>query len=951
MNDDFSKNRETLRSFCKDEESYKSLLAFLDANRSPEPRQSSEDAPAMSKPDSPLTKGRDLTGVIMQTSANPLAIFDREGRILRFNPACERITGYTEDEVRGKHTWEILVPRENVKHVKGLYSELEIDKAQGKVELEWVAKSGERRYISWSYSLIKNEQGEVDYIVSIGIDQTFQREAERRLHESISMYELIANHSGDMISKHSLNGRFTYVSPACRTMLGYNPEGLIGLSVNRFIHPNDRKMLRDSFRRIGQLPELQKVTFRFRHSDGRFIWLEAQMKTIISPKSNRVEELVAISRDVTQRIETDQALRESQERLEDILDNATDLIQSTSPDGRLLYVNRAWKAVMEYDEDEWVDLHIRDYVAPECLDDCLHSFESVMRGAVLRNFEAVFISKSGRRIEVSGDVNCRFIDGKPVATRAIFRDISEQHRAKRILQESEKRFRAVLETTIDGIISINSKGMIELFNPAAERIFGYSADEVMGKSINILVPEPHRSLHDSYIENYLRTGVSKIIGMGREVMGVRKDSSFFPMELAVSEMKVENQYHFTGLVQDISVRKRAENALRESEQRMDLALQGADLGTWDWNITTGDVQHDERWADILGMKAKTFISNVDAWEKLVHPEDLSTVMKGLNDHLDGKTDFYEAEYRIKHQSGKWVWVQDKGKVIDRSSDGRSIRACGTHLDISERKESEARLYKASAELARAYEDTSRARREAEYANKAKSEFLANMSHELRTPMNSIIGFTNLLMKNKDSNLNERQVNFLERVASNSRHLLDLINDVLDLSKIEAGRMDIEGIEVDLPTFLKDISDQLVSQATERKLELILDLPEVADPIVTDPGRLKQILINLVGNALKFTEKGHVAMRLVNQAGTLQPERIDVEDTGIGIPEDKLEEIFNVFSQADETVSRKYGGTGLGLAISRNLCSLLGFELTVKSEQGKGSTFSIHLDKSAEDADL
>ena len=229
---------------------------------------------------------------------------------------------------------------------------------------------------------------------------------------------------------------------------------------------------------------------------------------------------------------------------------------------------------------------------------------------------------------------------------------------------------------------------------------------------------------------------------------------------------------------------------------------------------------------------------------------------------------------------------------------------------------------------------------AEESNRAKSTFLANMSHELRTPLNAVIGFSNILRKNKDGSFAERDLEYLDRIVSNGKHLLALINDVLDLSKIEAGRMDVVIESIDLDALVKDLYRSFELQARRKGVELVMDIPPRIEPVKGDGHRLKQILFNLVGNAMKFTDQGAVTIRITEEAG--KPRTLAVKDSGIGIPQHRIKEIFSPFQQVDASTSRKYGGTGLGLAISRSLCEMMGFSLGATSVEGQGSTFLIDL---------
>ncbi|MCX6910842.1 MAG: response regulator [Verrucomicrobia bacterium] len=247
-----------------------------------------------------------------------------------------------------------------------------------------------------------------------------------------------------------------------------------------------------------------------------------------------------------------------------------------------------------------------------------------------------------------------------------------------------------------------------------------------------------------------------------------------------------------------------------------------------------------------------------------------------------------------------------------------------------------------AERKRAQEELRLAKDAAEEASRTKSHFLANMSHELRTPLNSVIGFANILLKNKSGSMHPEELTFLERIVANGKHLLDLINQVLDLSKIEAKRVEIETSMVTLERLITVIIGQFEPQLRDRPVKLAAELPDRIAPLETDAGKLKQVIINLVGNALKFTERGSVTVSITVEEGTHRPVRITIADTGIGIPEDRRAAIFEAFQQADPSTTRKYGGTGLGLTISKALCELMGYRLEVASEVGKGSTFNIVL---------
>ncbi|MEE8349922.1 MAG: response regulator [Acidobacteriota bacterium] len=372
------------------------------------------------------------------------------------------------------------------------------------------------------------------------------------------------------------------------------------------------------------------------------------------------------------------------------------------------------------------------------------------------------------------------------------------HQMARALTASQERIHAIVDTAVEGIITIDERGFIDSFNRGAEHIFGYPSEEVLEQNVKMLMPAPDHEQHEEYINQYLRTGHRKIIGIGREVMGRRKDGSTFPMDLAISEIKLGNQRIFTGIIRDISERKEAERNLTQAKEQADAA-----------NIT-------------------------------------------------------------------------------------------------------------------------------------KSKFLANMSHELRTPLNSVIGFTNILLKDTNKPLGEQGTDYLNRIVNNGKHLLELINSILDLSKVEAGQLQLSIRQTSIEQLVSDVVTPFEAELVGRDVKLLVEMPPGIPSIQTDPGKLKQILLNLVNNALKFTEQGSVTLRIQSDLERRFPTRIEVIDTGIGIPQMQLETIFEAFQQVETGTSRKYQGTGLGLNISQSLCRLMGYQLEVRSELGQGSTFSIVL---------
>lgn len=369
--------------------------------------------------------------------------------------------------------------------------------------------------------------------------------------------------------------------------------------------------------------------------------------------------------------------------------------------------------------------------------------------------------------------------------------------------------------------------------------------------------------------------------------------------------------------------------LAETEERLELAMEGANAGMWEWNFIKDELITNDIWASMLKYEPKAldyrFGKSLERFEKLVHPDDKGPAADLMKDHIAGKTDVYRAEFRMLNAEGNWQWILSVGQAVIDPETQEASRIFGIHLDITDARE----LHDALTD----------AKEKAEQATQAKSDFLSNMSHEIRTPMNAIIGMSHLALQ---TNLNRKQHNYINKVHRSAESLLRIINDILDFSKIEAGKMDIEYIPFDLEAVLDNLASVMGFKASEKAIDFYFNIqPGIPTSLMGDPLRLGQILLNLGNNAVKFTEQGGeivINVEMDNDHGEQVMMLFEVHDTGIGMSAEQQARLFQSFSQADSTITRKYGGTGLGLAICKDLVELMGGSIWVESEQGVGSTF-------------
>ncbi|SIR29361.1 response regulator [Halanaerobium kushneri] len=467
-------------------------------------------------------------------------------------------------------------------------------------------------------------------------------------------------------------------------------------------------------------------------------------------------------------------------------------------------------------------------------------------------------------------------------------------------------------------------------NPAHENLTGLKTEDVAGKTpVEAVGPEI-----GEIVESHYRECLEKKETISyEEVLDLPSGKKTWATQLSpvINEGKVT---HIVGSARNITERKKLEMENRELSQRYKLATEAAGIGVWKLDLKDNFLLWDQQMNKIYELTSeenKTF----QAWVKHLHPEDKERVVAKFNRALD-KENIFEDEFRIKTDSGKIKHIKAFGKSIYDS--GKKV--IGVNYDITEKVKALKGLEEYSKELKIKNIELEQARDKAWEASRAKSEFLATMSHEIRTPMNSIIGMAELLL---ETDLSKQQQKYVDIFQKAGESLLNLINDILNLSKIEAGKIELEKKKFNLIETVESIAEMIAVRAYKKGLEMPLRISsEVPQCVIGDPERLRQILINLLGNAVKFTEQGEIFLDLRIESNFKSESKkmitFMVKDTGIGIEEEKQETIFNHFTQADSSSTRKYGGTGLGLTISKQLVELMGGKIWVKSQPGLGSTF-------------
>jgi PAS domain S-box-containing protein len=681
--------------------------------------------------------------------------------------------------------------------------------------------------------------------------------------------------------------------------------------------------------------------------------------------------ITGILRDITERRNTENKLKETldqlnqanlylekrvEERTREILEisnlqhailrHAGLAIITTSPEGLIEIFNTAAEEMLGYKAEEVVGRHtpmifmdpsqfgMQDQGLPFENEEngplYDNMFNQILKGADNHTGEWNYIHKGGGKFPMKLSLSTiKDSAGKILGFIGIASDILKEKQAIEALRESEERFHNMFwnHSAVMILVDPDSGEIIEV-NKAAEEFYGYNFNEgtrLLMSDINLLSDDQV----EQEMQNAVKLNRNYFIFPHKLASGVIRTVEVHSTPISLKGTKV-----LFSVIHDITERNQLYMELASEKRRLSDIILGTHMGTWEWNIQTGETIFNEEWAEIIGYTLDEISPvSIETWMRFAHPDDLVVSGQLLEKHFKGELPHYAFESRMKHKNGDWVWVLDKGKVHDWDKDGKALLMSGTHQDITERKKAE--------------EEIKNARTEAENANRTKSDFLANMSHEIRTPMNAILGYSELLGSMVKEDI---QKDYLNSIKASGRTLLTLINDILDISKIEAGKLDLEFDYLETNPFFAEFERIFSFKTMEKGLEFITDIsPENPAFIYADAMRLRQVLLNLVGNAVKFTDKGSITLKvfprnhkIVTTNKGKREEKIEmvieVTDTGIGIQQEFQNDIFKSFIQVRSKSGK--GGTGLGLTISKRLVELLNGFIELDSIPGKGSTFRV-----------
>lgn len=499
------------------------------------------------------------------------------------------------------------------------------------------------------------------------------------------------------------------------------------------------------------------------------------------------------------------------------------------------------------------------------------------------------------------------------------REVTKQTQA---LEFTQKHLRLIMDTIPDMVFVKDSEGRIVDANPAFLELYApEDRDHVIGfTSYDKFPPEEVKKFKEQD-QKALLAGYTEILEDITDFRGFIRRL----MTKKVGYTDSQGKRFLLAISRDVTSQLEIEEQLRVNQERFDLAARAARVGLWDWRIETSTFYFNEEWYTILGYEPYELPVRFKTWKDLTHPEDLERTLKALNDHLEGKVETFDTVTRMRRKDGNWAWINIQGKVFERNDAGEPLRVAGIQIDVSELKNNEI-----EADIAR---------KQAKRASELKGEFLANMSHEIRTPMNGILGMAELLEKSE--NINDKDRGYIKTLLSSANALLTLIDDILDFSKMEAGKLTIDPHPCDIEDILGEITFLHSVKAKEKGIDILLDISaDIPALIKADDVCVRQIVNNFVSNAIKFTNEGFITIKAEfkkkkSQNGEL---KITVSDTGIGMDQDEAARVFNQFEQAKATTTREFGGTGLGLTICEQLVHKMKGDIGVDSQPDVGSSF-------------
>ncbi|CAO3425606.1 PAS domain-containing protein [Azospirillum endophyticum] len=762
-------------------------------------------------------------------------------------------------------------------------------------------------------------------------DAAERRRTETLLSENEAQFRGLADLIPQLAWMADASGAIYWYNRRWYDFTGAEPGETEGWNWRSVHHPDHVDRASDGFFRAIRTGEPWEDTFPLRGGDGRYRWFLSRAVPV-RDRDGRILRWLGTNTDVTEQRKAESRVMEAEKRVQLALRAARIGAWSWNLREDRIEADARLREIFDFTADEPISgSDVTGRVHPDDQPGIQEIIDTARRKRGEYDAEFRILLPSGEvRWAVARGIVTDSTPERSLTLIGVTWDTTDAKRAEEKLRLSEERFRSLVEATAAIVWNTSGAGRFEAPQPSWSCFTGQRFEELQGAGwIEAIHPDDRPHTAEAWRAARAGRTIYKAEHRLRRYDGVYRDMLVRAVPLLDAGGGVQE---WVGVHTDITTRRRAEEALRETEERYRLAAQATNDAIWDWNLSSDRIHWNEAVRTLFGYGEDATETSASWWMDHIHPDDQDHVVTGIHAVIDGGGTRWNDEYRFRRADGSYASILDRGFVL-RSPIGQPLRMIGAMQDISVRKQVE--------------EELDAARLAAEEANRAKSLFIANMSHELRTPLSAVIGYTEMLEEELADLGVDSMLPDLEKIEANARHLLNLINGVLDISKIEAGKMEVHGEDADIADLTREVAATVEALVSKKGNRLAVEVADGVGCMHTDVVKVRQCLFNLLSNAAKFTENGTVTLsvqRTTDNSGTAPADMVvfHVTDTGIGMTPEQVRRLFERFMQADSSTTRRFGGTGLGLAITKAFADMLGGEVAVDTASGAGTSFTLRL---------
>ncbi|MGK2941716.1 MAG: PAS domain-containing protein, partial [Immundisolibacter sp.] len=875
-----------------------------------------------------------------------------DGTVILANAYAYEIAGVTPADVIGKPFWDAPWWAHSVE-MREMGREAVRRAAAGEVvrgDMFTRVADGREMAIDFRIAPVFDEAKQVTHLVASAIDITERKQAEMRLLASEAHLSKVLDNLPLLAGIVALDGTLLFANKYSIAVAGIDVAEMVGQPFWETAwwsySTESQQVLREFVRRAAAGERVSEDALILGAGD-RLVAIEFQIVPVLDD-ANQVVHMVASGVDVTERKQAEAQLQESEARFRALVESTPDWLWELDTVGVFTYNSPQVHAMLGYAPEQLIGRRPFELMVEADGARLGELFvASAPTGEVFSNVHYAMPHRDGRMVFLETAVaSIRGPDGAVLGYRGMSRDVTARWQAEVQLRASEARLRAILDAEPECVKIIGPDGRLEQMNPAGLAMIEADDDpaQVIGQRVDSLIVPEHRYAFNALTARVL-AGESGSLEF--EIVGLKGTRRWLATHAVPLHDETTGGISLLGVSHDISNRRRGEAALLEKQQALSEAQRIAQVGSWSWQLDTGTIVWSDETYRLYGVSPEQFVPCPEAFIALINAED-RPVMRAWVEACVAGQEPADMEFRVTHPDGEVRVLCGRG-MRETDAEGKAIGMVGTAHDITQRKALELELdqhrHHLEALVHTRTAELEAARDEAQRLTRVKSEFLANMSHEIRTPMNAVLGLARIGAR--DSAGRDSHATFA-RIGTAGGHLLDVINDILDYSKIEAGRLALETEPFALVGAVDHLNSLIRERAEAKGLTLSIELaPDLPQWVAGDALRLRQILVNLLGNAVKFTVAGEVCLKVSRHGGWLN---FAVTDTGIGMIPEQIARLFQPFEQADNSTTRRFGGTGLGLAISRSLAEQMGGEITVESAPGVGSSFTLSLPLPEAEAD-